>query len=965
MIIYQTTVKIPSESSHAVIYNSALQNDRAYALIDPTLDGECGKAGTFEFDIPYGHPYWNKLTKLTTEVVFLQDDEELFRGRVYEIKTDIETERHVTCEGNLSYLVDSLQPPDRIKGKNTHTVEYDSEDGETTYSKEYSMDKEEGTKETLEAHFRRLISKHNEQVEAWKQFTVGDITIDEKATEIVFDDSSYRDTLKAIESDLINLYGGWLRTRRVGDTTYIDWLKDYGSTSTQTFNYGHNIIEFDYTSNAEDIFTIFVPVGDDGLTIASVNNGNIGIENAAGIATYGRIYKTESFSGVADAAKLKSLGESYMQKNYKDPRRSISVNAVDMRLIDPSVRAFHLGDKIRLVAPVQGIDETIECLSYSITPNNPENNTYELGDRDESLSQKWTKDSDKNASDAANAARSARTAGGGAGQLFKYMWEQEHDLFANYDKITITANKLDATIQDLQIVAGDVASQYTRIIQNAHNIELYATKSGINSLGQNETLYSKINLNADSINQVVSKTGITGLQEGETLMSRILQNGNKIEMVVSDVGGEATIKAAAIVAEINKQTGQSKVTLSADQIDMDGLINLLATRNLNTISLTATGYVDANRVEASNYILAPTVYLGSSVSEAKSLASGIWDVTLTGPVGNVYTLKKTLFNGSELDIGSFSRATTLNGAWSGGVYTVNASPQGNTISTQVSMGPGSWNGNAFSGQIIHSEDGGDTFDFTGAAYSVDASSRYNAGYSDGQSDGGLAIDYDNNNISAANSQTKVAYIQATAGISYNSQSHRYTATGKAQVAPSGSGYSDMDTATAVSGTEAYDSGVSAGYGSARLSLNTASHTVNIGNTGNVVSGTVSVDGIIGEFDGESMAFPVTVQAKINDTVMASKLVWVEAFIPEEGGDYETGYSNGYQAGLAAARLQLRTDRGTISIGTSGSRTEVGVTVHLTQGSWDPIQQWRPITITAKVDGVTMASYSTHILGPYG
>lgn len=255
---------------------------------------------------------------------------------------------------------------------------------------------------------------------------------------------------------------------------------------------------------------------------------------------------------------------------------------------------------------------------------------------------------------------------------------------------------------------------------------------------------------------------------------------------------------------------------------------------------------------------------------------------------------------------------------------------------------------------------------TYSSYTIKApTDRYSEGYAAGQSDGGLAIDYENNNISATNSQTKVAYIQAAAGISYDSESHRYTATGKAQVAPSGSDYSDMDTATAVSRTEAYDSGVSDGYGSARLSLNTANHTVNIGNTGGVVTGSVSADAIVGEFDGESMAFPVTVQAKINSTVMAEKLVWVEAFIPEEGGDYQTGYDRGYAAGLAAARLQLITSRGTIAIGTSGNRTEVGVTVSGIVGNWNSTAYRCPVTIKAVVDGVTMATGTVYVYNPNG
>ena len=42
---------------------------------------------------------------------------------------------------------------------------------------------------------------------------------------------------------------------------------------------------------------------------------------------------------------------------------------------------------------------------------------------------------------------------------------------------------------------------------------------------------------------------------------------------------------------------------------------------------------------------------------------------------------------------TFSKATTLSGAWSSGIFTVNASPQGSSISTNLVQGTASWNGN--------------------------------------------------------------------------------------------------------------------------------------------------------------------------------------------------------------------------------------------------------------------------------
>jgi len=69
---------------------------------------------------------------------------------------------------------------------------------------------------------------------------------------------------------------------------------------------------------------------------------------------------------------------------------------------------------------------------------------------------------------------------------------------------------------------------------------------------------------------------------------------------------------------------------------------------------------------------------GGSVTY-RDIKDGIYGISLTQS-GNTYTLKKTNYAGTEATVGTFSRATTLSGAYSSGgnKVTVNASPQGNS-----------------------------------------------------------------------------------------------------------------------------------------------------------------------------------------------------------------------------------------------------------------------------------------------
>ena len=122
----------------------------SYYLISPKLTLEWGKAGAFEFVVPSTNLFYQKFQQLKTVVTVEFDGNEIFRGRVLSIERDFNNLKTVYCEGDLSYLVDSVQKAEQYEGT-THDL------------------------------FRRIIQKHNQRVEAYKQFTVGQITIENRS----------------------------------------------------------------------------------------------------------------------------------------------------------------------------------------------------------------------------------------------------------------------------------------------------------------------------------------------------------------------------------------------------------------------------------------------------------------------------------------------------------------------------------------------------------------------------------------------------------------------------------------------------------------------------------------------------------------------------------------------------------------------------------------------------------------
>ena len=116
-------------------------------LIDPVLELEDNKSGSFKFSIAPGQPGYDLPQKLVTTVEVWCDGEALFYGRVFDESMALDRMKTVTCEGELAYLIDSIQRPASYE----HV--------------------------TLTQVLQSVLAEHNSQVESFKQFELGNVTV--------------------------------------------------------------------------------------------------------------------------------------------------------------------------------------------------------------------------------------------------------------------------------------------------------------------------------------------------------------------------------------------------------------------------------------------------------------------------------------------------------------------------------------------------------------------------------------------------------------------------------------------------------------------------------------------------------------------------------------------------------------------------------------------------------------------
>ena len=90
--------------------------DKTRQINDPKLDTELNKNGSFEFAIYKDNQFYDSFRKLKTIIKIIDFDtngneKEIFCGRVMNEEIDFEGEKTIKCEGNMAYLLDSIQRP--------------------------------------------------------------------------------------------------------------------------------------------------------------------------------------------------------------------------------------------------------------------------------------------------------------------------------------------------------------------------------------------------------------------------------------------------------------------------------------------------------------------------------------------------------------------------------------------------------------------------------------------------------------------------------------------------------------------------------------------------------------------------------------------------------------------------------------------------------------------------------------
>ena len=229
--------------------------------------------------------------------------------------------------------------------------------------------------------------------------------------------------------------------------------------------------------------------------------------------------------------------------------------------------------------------------------------------------------------------------------------ENEVKLEQTKDSIALIGHAVDA--------AGNVFNSNLEVTARQIRGEVSTAEGRLNSVIEQTSTYirSQVQDVANGLSSVIEQTASQIRTEvantASNIHSSITQQANRISLVVEGTGANAHIKPAQIVAAINN--GESTIKLSADHIDIDGLVRRLKAIEINVSALEVTNGIDCKHIDCTTIDCtgigtnAGDVLCGGKV-DTEALKVGNYDVSWKSlsfiRVTNVSPSRRWLYAGS-------------------------------------------------------------------------------------------------------------------------------------------------------------------------------------------------------------------------------------------------------------------------------------------------------------------------------
>ena len=310
----------------------ATSQPKGKEIVSGTLTDEINSVSALEFTLPPSNDTAGQIVPHASIIRLEFDGTEIFRGAANSVSKNFRGDTIVSCDGMIALMADVIKEPF------------------TASSYE------------IEGYVAAIVKNYNDGVTSDKEIKVGQVAGFEGQTFSVSHSTECKNIFELLK-ELRSEKGGYIWASYIGGDVYINYTKTIGSRNSQQIAFGSNLVNIEDQLEVGTLVTRVWPLGNEGLTIASVNDGKAYLQNTDVELRYGRVDKTIQVDS-DDPSVVKSYGQAYLTR-YAAMNNTITLTAIDLHNLDKTISSFEVGDAVRVLSPPHGIDAEMIVNSVS------------------------------------------------------------------------------------------------------------------------------------------------------------------------------------------------------------------------------------------------------------------------------------------------------------------------------------------------------------------------------------------------------------------------------------------------------------------------------------------------------------------------------------------------------------------------------------------------------------------------
>lgn len=401
-------------------YNPSL-DEEAYAIFDPVLTIEDNKAGSFEFSMAATNVCFSGISILKNRICVYKDGTCCWEGRPLTIEMDWNNTKRIVCEGRIAELRDCMMTVSPITVSQQYDAPYVSTDSDIEWP----------TEQLLPGALEQVFERYNAFIDdSAKEIHLGSCDIpftrysdgtdyttkvclrSENAETTIFDllysgDGGGADQSEA-NPDCIFFpalteapYNAHILPRYEGtDPLYVDILEDVGELSSQTIEFGKNLLDITQYIKSDEAFSVIYPIflpswnKEDGLkryldgtyqvkVDGSVVTGKT-LTNETFVNVIGRVVKAVYIYYYSWSQELSTqdqrdaIAAEYLAQGLASAT-TVEITALDLEQLGVDVDAINLLDYYEIISEPHGFEAVYQCSGMTLDLDEPQNNTYQFG----------------------------------------------------------------------------------------------------------------------------------------------------------------------------------------------------------------------------------------------------------------------------------------------------------------------------------------------------------------------------------------------------------------------------------------------------------------------------------------------------------------------------------------------------------------------------------------------------------